>query len=96
MERSHGKSISNGSPLNPPIISSGFTYTCHFLIQSIEDARLGSHREMCLEACRDTLRTYHIMRSDSGSAFNMVKVIDYKAFICSTLLLFGIMGYDSP
>jgi hypothetical protein len=66
------------------------------LIQSIEDARLGSHREMCLEACRDTLRTYHIMRSNSGSAFNMVKVIDYEAFICSALLLLGMMGYGNP
>jgi hypothetical protein len=66
------------------------------LIQSIEDPRLGAHREMCLEACRDTLRTYHIMRSDGDSAFNMVKVIDYEAFICSALLLLGMMGYGSP
>jgi hypothetical protein len=66
------------------------------LIQSIEDPRLGAHREMCLEACRDILRTCHIMRSDSESAFNMVKVIDYQTFICSALLLLGMMGYGSP
>jgi hypothetical protein len=35
------------------------------------------------------------MRSDSGSAFNMIKVIDYEAFICSALLLLGMMGYGS-
>jgi hypothetical protein len=36
------------------------------------------------------------MRSDSDSAFNMVKVIDYEAFISSALLLLGMMGYGSP
>jgi hypothetical protein len=66
------------------------------LIQSLEEPHLSPHREICLEACRDTLRTYHVMRSNSGSAFNMVKVIDYEAFICSALPLLGLMGYAKP
>ncbi len=66
------------------------------LTQSLEDSRLEAHRELCLEACRDTLRTYYIMRSDTGYAFDMVKLIDYEAFICSALLLLGMMGYGSP
>ncbi|KAG4442710.1 hypothetical protein IFR05_001817 [Cadophora sp. M221] len=65
------------------------------MIQSIEDHQLLYHRDACLAACRDTLRMYHLMRSDSMSAFNMVKLIDYQAFVCSAILLLGILGYGS-
>jgi hypothetical protein len=33
------------------------------------------------------------MRSDSCSAFSMVKLIDYQAFLCSALLVLGLLGY---
>jgi hypothetical protein len=33
------------------------------------------------------------MRSDALQAFNMVKLINYQAFVCSTLLVFGLLGY---
>jgi hypothetical protein len=65
------------------------------MIQSVEDPALESHRLACLEASRDLLKTYRIMRSDKTSAFNMVKLIDYQAFICSALLLLGVLGYGS-
>jgi hypothetical protein len=65
------------------------------MIHSVQDPLLGKHRTTCLEACRNLLRTHHIMRSDISSAFNMVKLIDYQAFICSTLLLLGMLGYGS-
>lgn len=67
------------------------------MIQSLEVPELRNHRLACLEACRDLLKTYNIMRSDSHSAFNMVKVIDYQAFVCAALLLLGVLGYaNSP
>ncbi|KAH7321992.1 hypothetical protein BKA65DRAFT_91840 [Rhexocercosporidium sp. MPI-PUGE-AT-0058] len=65
------------------------------MIQSIEDHQLLYHREACLAACRETLRMYHLMRSNSMSAFNMLKVIDYQAFVCAAILLLGILGYGS-
>ena len=65
------------------------------MIQSIEDHSLIYHRDACFSACRDTLRIYHLMRSDSLSAFGMVKLIDYQAFICSAILLLGLLGYGT-
>jgi hypothetical protein len=65
------------------------------MIHSVQDTLLGKHRTACLEACRNLLRIHHIMRSDISSAFNMVKLIDYQAFICATLLLLGLLGYGS-
>jgi len=65
------------------------------MIQSLEDHKLLEHRESCLSACRDTLRIYYLMRSDSMSVFNMVKLVDYQAFICSAILLLGLLGYGS-
>ncbi|KAH7393635.1 hypothetical protein BKA64DRAFT_92610 [Cadophora sp. MPI-SDFR-AT-0126] len=65
------------------------------MIQSIEDNQLLYHRDACLAACRDALRIYHLMRSDSMSAFSMVKLIDYQAFVCSAILLLGVLGYGS-
>ncbi|TGO50565.1 hypothetical protein BOTNAR_0388g00070 [Botryotinia narcissicola] len=35
------------------------------------------------------------MRSDMHSAFEMVKLIDYQAFVCSTLLILSMLGYGS-
>ncbi|RDW67619.1 hypothetical protein BP6252_09015 [Coleophoma cylindrospora] len=66
------------------------------MIESIEDHRLEGNREQCLQACRNVLRIYHLMRSDSGKAFSMVKLIDYQAFICSAMLLLGLLGYGNP
>jgi hypothetical protein len=65
------------------------------MIQSVEDPELEAHRLACLEASRGLLKTYHIMRSDKDSAFNMVKIIDYQAFICAALLLLGVLGYGT-
>ncbi|PVH76839.1 hypothetical protein DL98DRAFT_424824 [Cadophora sp. DSE1049] len=65
------------------------------MIQSIENHQLLYHRDACLAACRDTLRMYHLMRSDSMSAFSMVKLIDYQAFVCSAILLLGVLGYGN-
>lgn len=65
------------------------------MIQSIEDHQLMYHRDACLSACRDTLRMYHLMRSDSVSAFSMVKLIDFQAFVCSAILLLGVLGYGN-
>ncbi|KAK0099587.1 hypothetical protein ONS95_013514 [Cadophora gregata] len=65
------------------------------MIQSIEDHELLYYRDACLAACRDTLKIYHVMRSDSMSAFSMVKLIDYQAFICSSILLLGLLGYEN-
>jgi len=63
------------------------------MIHSVEDIQLEKHRIACLEASRKLLKIYHIMRSDTFSAFNMVKLIDYQAFVCSALLILGLLGY---
>lgn len=63
------------------------------MIHSIEDAQLGKHRNACLDASRNFLKIYHIMRSDTFSAFSMIKLIDYQAFVCSALLILGLLGY---
>jgi len=63
------------------------------MIYSVEDAQLEKHRTSCLDASRNLLKVYHTMRSDSHSAFSMVKVIDYQAFVCSALLVLGLLGY---
>jgi hypothetical protein len=65
------------------------------MIQSIEDHQLLHHRNACFSACRDTLKIYHLMRSDSLSTFGMVKLIDYQAFVCSAILLLGLLGYGT-
>jgi hypothetical protein len=63
------------------------------MIHSVEDVQLKKHRTACLDASRNLLRTYHIMRSDPLSAFNMDKLIDYLAFVCSALLILGLLGF---
>jgi hypothetical protein len=65
------------------------------MIESIEDHQLFPNRNACLRACRDTLKIYQLMRSDTMSGFSMVKVIDYQTFLCSALLLLGLLGYGS-
>ncbi len=66
------------------------------MIHSVEDAQLEKHRLTCLDASRKLLKIYHIMRSDAFSAFSMVKLIDYQAFVCSALLVLGLLGYGGP
>jgi hypothetical protein len=63
------------------------------MIHSVEDAQLEKHRTACLDASRNLLMIYHTMRSDDFSAFSMVKLIDYQAFVCSSLLVLGLLGY---
>jgi len=63
------------------------------MIHSVEDTQLERHRISCIDASRKLLGIYHTMRSDSHSAFSMVKIIDYQAFVCSALLVLGILGY---
>ncbi|KAF7857074.1 uncharacterized protein EAF02_011307 [Botrytis sinoallii] len=65
------------------------------MLQSILDPTLETHRTQCLSAARNLLRIWHIMRSDIHSAFEMVKLIDYQAFVCSTLLILSMLGYGS-
>ncbi|KAF7926572.1 hypothetical protein BELL_1035g00010 [Botrytis elliptica] len=65
------------------------------MLQSILDPTLENHRTQCLSAARNLLRIWHIMRSDMHSAFEMVKLIDYQAFVCSTLLILSMLGYGS-
>lgn len=63
------------------------------MIHSVEDARLEKHRSACLDASRNLLKVYQTMRSNSFSAFSMVKLIDYQAFVCFALLVLGLLGY---
>lgn len=63
------------------------------MIHSVEDVQLGKHRTACLDASRNLLKTYHIMRSDPLSAFSMDKLLDYLAFVCSALLILGLLGF---
>ena len=63
------------------------------MIYSVEDTLLKRHRASCLDASRNLLRVYYTMRSDSHSAFSMVKIIDYQAFVSSALLVLGLLGY---
>lgn len=63
------------------------------MIHSIEDAQLETHRMACLNASRNLLKTYRIMRSDPLSAVSMDTLIDYQAFLCSALLILGLLGF---
>jgi len=63
------------------------------MIHSVEDSQLERYRIACLDASRNLLKIYHTMRSDAYSAFSMVKLIDYQAFVCSALLVLGLLGY---
>lgn len=63
------------------------------MIHSVEDVQLEKHRTACLNAARNLLNIYHTMRSDPLAPFSMVKLIDYQAFVCSTLLILGLLGY---
>ena len=63
------------------------------MIHSVEDVHLAKHRTACLDATRNLLKIYHIMRSDALSAFSMDKLIDYQAFVCSALLILGLLGF---
>ena len=65
------------------------------MIHSVKDAQLEKNRVACLDASRNLLKIYHTMRSDAFSAFSMVKLIDYQAFVCSALLVLGLLGYGS-
>lgn len=65
------------------------------MILSLENHQYLGHREACIKACRETLRIYHIMRSDNMSVFSMVKLVDYQAFISSAILLLGLLGFGS-
>jgi succinate-acetate transporter protein len=65
------------------------------MIHSVEDAQLEKHRNACLDASQNLLKIYHIMRSDTFPAFSMIKLIDYQAFVCSALLILGLLGYGS-
>ncbi|ESZ97252.1 hypothetical protein SBOR_2375 [Sclerotinia borealis F-4128] len=66
------------------------------MIHAIKDARLETHRIACLAACRNLLKLYHTMRSDTFAAFSMVRLLDQQAFVCSALLILGLLGYGSP
>ncbi|TEY37166.1 hypothetical protein BOTCAL_0527g00010 [Botryotinia calthae] len=56
-------------------------------MQSLLNSTLETHRVQCLSAARNLLRIWHIMRSEIHEAFSMVKLIDYQAFVCATLLI---------
>jgi hypothetical protein len=73
----------------------GVSVQMPLMIQSVEDSQLENHRVACLEASRGLLKVYHIMRSDSNSAFRMMSILDYQAFICSALLILGMLGYGT-
>lgn len=65
------------------------------MILSIENHQLLDYQKACLTASRSTLKIYHLMCSDRTAAFSMVKLVDYQAFICSVILLLGLLGYGS-
>ena len=66
-----------------------------FSIQSIEQPHLEGHRLACQDGCRGMLRIYNILRSDKKA--DIANLIDYQAFISSSILLLGLLGYgNSP
>ena len=65
------------------------------MIHSIENTELEKYQTSCLDASRNLLKIYHLMRSDTFSAFSMFKLIDHQAFVASVLLVLGLMGYGS-
>ena len=66
-----------------------------FSIQSIEQPHLEGHRIACQEGCRGMLTIYNILRSDKKA--DIANLIDYQAFISSSILLLGLLGYgNSP
>ena len=71
----------------------GVSVQMPLMIQSAENPQLENHRASCLESSRGLLKVYHIMRSDSNLAFRMMSILDYQAFICSALLILGMLGY---
>lgn len=66
-----------------------------FSIQSIEQPQLEGHRFACQAGCRGMLTIYNVMRSDK--ILDAANLIDYQAFISSSILLLGLLGYgNSP
>ncbi|KAI9871643.1 MAG: hypothetical protein M1830_002658 [Pleopsidium flavum] len=64
-----------------------------FMLQSASDCRFEYSRLACLDASRDLIQTYHIMRLNDGAAFYMCKVIDFVGFTAAVLLLLSLLGY---
>ena len=64
-----------------------------FMLLSIEKPHLTSHRLACLDGCRGILTGYHLFRSNCS--IDVTSLIDYQAFICSALLLLGVLGYGA-
>lgn len=62
------------------------------MVKSLESTQNDRHRLACLEASREALKRYGNMRTDMSSAFSICKLMDYQAFIFSTLLLLGIFS----
>ncbi|CZS90918.1 uncharacterized protein RAG0_01790 [Rhynchosporium agropyri] len=80
----------------PMALQIGMTdVTVHMGRLSLEVHQILYHRVACLVACRETLRIYHLMRSKSIPAFDMINIVDYRALICAVITLLGILGYGN-
>ena len=64
-----------------------------FMLLSIEKPHLEPHRSACLEGCRGVLQGYHLFRAEC--IIDVSSIVDYQAFICSSLLLLGVLGYGA-
>ena len=66
----------------------------YFLLSASDDSYRYS-RQACLEASREILRIYHILRMEDGGAYYLVKVFDFQAFTSAVIVILGLLGYGS-
>ncbi|KAI9864399.1 MAG: hypothetical protein M1824_005102 [Vezdaea acicularis] len=64
-----------------------------FMLQSGGNPRYEYSRIACLEATRDLVRLYHVMKVDVGDFFFLCRILDFQGFTASVLLLLGLLGY---
>jgi hypothetical protein len=69
-----------------------FLHLPYFLL-SASDHSYQYSRHACLEASRELLRTYHILRMEDGDAHYLVKIFDFQAFTSAVIVILGLLGY---
>ena len=64
-----------------------------FMLQSAADRRFEYNRHACLDAARQMIHRYHVIRMNDDGAYFTCKVMDFQVFNAVVLLLLSLLGY---
>ena len=64
-----------------------------FMLQSETDRRYEYNRHECLDAARQMVHRYHVIRLNDDGAYFTCKVMDFQVFNAVVLLLLSLLGY---